>query len=256
MSPLKINQSFEKRGLANISSPELATYSPKGSKQFDPRPPFVTEASDTLRTNPVEPECPMGYNMRMRGTETRELFDRYANMLSARRPRNNKRKFSSRTHIAALSNHSTPSDHAAENAELRQLVLGRQFCYATLKNPFHRLTGHDSSTPTDTTPKSSGVVPPRYAAAHQVAPPSVAAIQNQTATVPGQHGVPFLTRRLDDQRNKRSRAPRRKTPADHRLRNNQLWVHGTVWHSKRVQPRIPVRILLDTGAVGGVLTCP
>ena len=64
----------------------------------------------------------MGYNMRMRGTETRELFDRYANMLSARRPRNIKRKFSSRTHIADLSNHSTPSDHAAENAELRQLL--------------------------------------------------------------------------------------------------------------------------------------
>ena len=190
--------------------------------------------------------------MRMRGTETRELFDRYENMLSTRRPRNNKRKFSSRTHIAALSNHSTPSDHAAENAELRQLVLGRQFCYATLKNPFHRLTGHDSSIPTDTTPKPSGVVPPRYAAAHQVAPPSVAAIQNQTATVPGQHGVPFLTRRLDDQRNKPSRAPQGKTPAD-RLRNDQLWVHGTVWHSKRVQPRIPVEILLDTGAGGGVL---
>ena len=126
-------------------------------------------------------------------------------------------------------------------------------CYATLENPFHRLTGHDSSTPTDTTPKSSGVVPPRYAAAHQVAPPSVAAIQNQTATVPGQHGVPFLTRRLDDQRNKPSRAPQGKTPADHRLRNDQLWVHGTVWHSKRVQPRIPVDILLDTGAGGRVL---
>ena len=75
-------------------------------------------------------------------------------------------------------------------------------CYATLKNPIHRLTGHDSSTPTDTTPKSSGVAPPRYAAACQVAPPSVAAIQNRTATAPGQHGVPFLTRRLDDQRNK------------------------------------------------------
>ena len=75
-------------------------------------------------------------------------------------------------------------------------------CYATLKNPIHRLTGHDSSTPTDTTPKSSGVAPPRYAAACQVAPPSVAAIQNQTATAPGQHGVPCLTRRLDDQRNK------------------------------------------------------
>ena len=87
---------------------------------------FITEASDTLRTNPVEPQCPMGYNMRMRRTETRELFDRYANMLSARRPRNNKRKFSSRAHIAAISNHSaphsTPSDHAAENAELRQLL--------------------------------------------------------------------------------------------------------------------------------------
>ena len=116
-------------------------------------------------------------------------------MLSARRPRNNKRKFSSRTHIAALSNHNTPSDHAAENTELRQLLRDA-------KKSIHRLTGHDSSTPTDTTSKSSGVVPPRYAAAHQVATPSVAAIQNQTATVPGQHGVPFLTRRLDDQRNK------------------------------------------------------
>ena len=100
MSPLKINQSFEKRGLANLSSPELAMYSPKGSKPCHPRPPscnrsdlslevcqrkrpkrahgafkahllvpselerfgvdaitnnFITEASDTLRTNPVEP---------------------------------------------------------------------------------------------------------------------------------------------------------------------------------------------------------
>ena len=180
---------------------------------------FITEASDTLRTNPVEPQCPMGYIMRMRGTETRELFDRYANMLSARRPRNNKRKFSPRTHIAALSNHSaphsTPSDHAAENAELRQLLRDA-------KESIYRLTGRDSSTPTDTTPKSSGVAPPRYAAAYQVAPPSVATIQNQTATAPGQHGVPFLTRRLDDQRNKRnnrdeahpsSAAPPRPCPA-------------------------------------------
>ena len=157
--------------------------------------------------------------MRIRGTETRELFDRYANMLSARRPRNNKRKFSSRTHIAALSNHSalhsTPLDHAAENAELRQLLRDA-------KESIYRLTGRDSSTPTDTTPKSSGVAPPRYAAAYQVAPPSVAAIQSQTATAPGQHGVPFLTRRLDDQRNKRnnrdeahpsSAAPPRPCPA-------------------------------------------
>ena len=106
--------------------------------------------------------------MRIRGTETRELFDRYANMLSARRPRNNKRK------------------------------------YRSAKESIYRLTGRDSSTPTDTTPKSSGVAPPRYAAAYQVAPPSVAAVQNQTATAPGQHGVPFLTRRLDDQRNKRN----------------------------------------------------
>ena len=95
--------------------------------------------------------------MRIRGTEIRELFDRYANMLSARRPRNNKRKFSSRTHIAALSNHSaphsTPSDHAAENEELRQLLRDA-------KESIYRLTGRDSSTPTDTTPKSSGVAPP------------------------------------------------------------------------------------------------
>ena len=180
---------------------------------------FITEASDTLRTNPVESQCPMGYNMRMRGTETRELFDRYANMLSARRPRNNKRKFSSRAHIAAISNHSaphsTPSDHAADNAELRQLLRDA-------KESIYRLTGRDSSTPTDTTPKSSGVAPPRYAAAYQAASPSVAAIQNQTATAPGQHGVPFLTRRLDDQRNKRnnrdethpsSAAPPRPCPA-------------------------------------------
>ena len=105
----------------------------------------------------------MRYNMCIRGTETRELFDRYANMLSARRPRNNKRKFSSRTHIAALSNHSaphsTPSDHAAENAELRQLLRDA-------KESIYRLTGRDSSTPTDTTPKSSGVAPPRYAAVY------------------------------------------------------------------------------------------
>ena len=180
---------------------------------------FITEASDTLRTNPVEPQCPMGYNIRMRGTETRELFDRYANMLSARRPRNNKRKFISRTQIAALSNHSaphsTPSDHAAENAELRQLLRDA-------KESIYRLTGRDPSTPTDTTLKSSGVAPPRYAAAYQAASPSVAAIQNQTATAPGQHRVPFLTRRLDDQRNKRnnrdeahpsSAAPPRPCPA-------------------------------------------
>ena len=180
---------------------------------------FIKEASDTLRTNPVEPQCPMGYNMRMRGTETRELFDRYANMLSARRPRNNKRKFSSRTHIAAIGNHSaphkTPSDHAAENEELRQLLRDA-------KESIYRLTGRDSLTPTDTTPKSSGVAPPRYAAAYQAASHSVAAIQNQTATVSGQHGVPFLTRRFDDQRNKRnnrdeahlpSAAPSRPCPA-------------------------------------------
>ena len=134
-------------------------------------------------------------------------------------------------------------------------VSCRTHPYSITSLPHHRLTGHDSSTPTDTTPKSSGVAPPRYAAACQVAPPSVAAIQNQTATAPGQHGVPFLTRRLDDQRNKPSRAPQGKTPADHRLRNDQLWAHGTVWHSKRVRPRIPVEILLDTGAGGG-LTCP
>ena len=47
------------------------------------------------------------------------------------------------------------------------------------------------------------------------------------------------------------RAPQRRTPAEHRHRNEQLWVHGTVWHSKRVRPRIPVEILLDTGAGGG-----
>ena len=52
-----------------------------------------------------------------------------------------------------------------------------------------------------------------------------------------------------------SRAPQGKTPADHRLRNDQLWAHGTVRHSKRVRPRIPVEILLDTGAGGG-LRCP
>ena len=160
---------------------------------------FVTKASDTLRTNPVEPQSPMGYNMRMRGTETHDLFDRYATMLSARRPRNNKQKFSSRAHVAAISNQSapinTPSDHAAENAELRQLLRDA-------RESIYRLTGRDLPPPTDTTPKSSGVAPPRYAAAYQAASPSLAAIQNQTATAPGQHGVPFLPQRLDDQRNK------------------------------------------------------
>ena len=137
----------------------------------------------------------------MRGTETHELFDRYANMLFACRPRNNKRKFSSRAHIATIGNHSaphsTPSDHATENAETRQLLRDA-------RESIYRLTGHDSSPPTDITPKSSGVAPPRYAAAYQPPSPSLAAIQNQTATAPGQHGVPFLPRRFDDQRNKRN----------------------------------------------------
>ena len=122
-------------------------------------------------------------------------------MLSACRPRNNKRKFSSRAHIAATGNHSvphhTPSDHAAENSELRQLLRDA-------KESIYRVTGRDFSPPTDTTPKSSGVAPPRYATAYQAASPSLAAIQNQTATAPGQHRVPFLLRRLDDQRNKRN----------------------------------------------------
>ena len=350
--------------------------------------------------------------MRMRETETHDIFDRYANMLSARRPRNNKRNFSSRAHIAAIGNHSaphnTPSDHAAENAELRQLLRDA-------RESIYRLTGRDSPPPADTTPKPSGIAPPRYAAAYRAASPSLAAIQNQTSTAPGQHGVPFLHRRLDDQRNKRnngdeahppgaappwpcpaptatrweisafirtnricfrhafgipcgsstkcpynhnlipegyykhlprvnnsvraheptprpvghtgtlapsaesvnalaylpglqcgdddesvgtpdtdtshqeqpfieaypytsgldvwsptvpgmnrghalgavdpgnmpSRAPQGRTPAEHRHRNDQLWVHRTVWHSKRVRPRIPVEILLDTGAGGG-----
>ena len=134
---------------------------------------FVTEASDTLRTNPVEPQCPMGYNMRMRGTETHDLFNRYATMLSARRPRNNKRKFSSRAHVTAISNqsvpHNTPSDHAAENAELRQLLRDA-------RESIYRLTGRDSPHPTDTTPQPSGVAPPHYAAAYQAASPSLAAI--------------------------------------------------------------------------------
>ena len=123
---------------------------------------FVTEASDTLRTNSVEPQCPMGYNMRMRGTESHDLFDRYATMLSARRPRDNKRKFSSRAHVAAIGKqsvpHNTPSDHAAENVELRLLLRDA-------RESIYRLTGRDSPPPTDTTPKSSGIAPPRYAAA-------------------------------------------------------------------------------------------
>ena len=32
--PAENNQSFEKRGLDSLSSPELAIYSPKGSKSF------------------------------------------------------------------------------------------------------------------------------------------------------------------------------------------------------------------------------
>ena len=379
---------------------------------------FVPEASDTLRNNPVEPQCPMGYKMRMRATENHDLFDRYVTMLSARRPRNNNRKFSSRAHVAAIGNqsvpHNTPSDHAAENSELCQLLLdARESIYC--------LTGRDPPPSTDTTPKPTSIAPPRYAAAYQAASLSLAAIQNQTATAPGQHGVPFLHRRLEDQRNKRNnrdevhppgaapprpcpapaatrreissfiranricfrhafgipcvssaecpynhslipkgyykhlprvnksvrahestarpvghtdnlapsaesvnalpvaylaghqcddddgsvgtpdtdtahqeqyfiesypytsgsdvwpptapgtscghalgavdsgnmpiRAPQGRTPAEHRHCNDQLWVHGTVWHSERVRARIPVEILLDTGA-GGDLTCP
>ena len=48
-----------------------------------------------------------------------------------------------------------------------------------------------------------------------------------------------------------SRTPQGTTPTEHRRRNDQIWVHGTVWHSKRVRPRILIEILLDTGAGGG-----
>ena len=163
---------------------------------------FVTEASGTLRTNPVEPQCPMGYNMRMRETATHKLFNRYATILSARRLSNNRRRRILRAHVAAISNQrisqDPPSDHAAEVAELcHHLRDARESIY--------RLTRRDSPPPTDTTSKHPGIAPPRYAEAYQAASPLLAAIKNQAAITPGQHGVPFLHRRLgDDQRNKRN----------------------------------------------------
>ena len=39
-------------------------------------------------------------------------------------------------------------------------------------------------------------------------------------------------------------------PPGRRL-DDQVWVHGTVWHKQRVRPRVPIDMLLDTGAGGG-----
>ena len=43
--------------------------------------------------------------------------------------------------------------------------------------------------------------------------------------------------------------------ADDRLaatqNGQQLWVHGRIWNPRRVAGRIPVGILIDTGAGGG-----
>ena len=160
------------------------------------------ETSDTLRTCPVDPQCPIGYSMRMRGTATHKLLNPYATMLSARRLNSNKRQYCPRTQVAAISNQRTSrdssSDHASEVAELRHLLRDA-------RESIYRLTRRDPPPPTDTTPNHPGIAPPRYAAASQAASPSLAAIKNQAATTPGQHGVPFLHRRLgDDQRNKRN----------------------------------------------------
>ena len=163
----------------------------------------VTEASDTLRTSPIEPQCPMGYNMRMRGTAIHELFKRYTTILSARGLSNNKRQHGPRSHVAAISNQrisrDSSSDHASEVTELLHLLQDA-------RESIYRLIRRDSPPPTDTTRKDPGIAPPRYAAAYQAVPPSLAVIKNQVATTPGQHGVPLLHRKLgDDQRNKRNR---------------------------------------------------
>ena len=162
---------------------------------------FVTEVSDTLPTSPVEPQCPMGYNMRMRGTATHEFFNRYATMMSARKL-SNKRQNSPRTHVAAVNNQRisrySSSDHVSEVTKLRYLLRDAS---ESIYRPIRR----DSPSPTDTTPKHPGVAPLRYAAAYQAASSSLAAIKNQAATTPGQHGLPFLHRRFgDDERNKRN----------------------------------------------------
>ena len=133
---------------------------------------FVTEASETLPTSPVEPQCPMGYNTRMRGTATHEIFNRYATMLSARKL-STKRQQSPRTHVAAVNNQRTSrdfsSDHASEITKLRHLLRNA-------RESIYRIIRRDSPFPTDTTPKHPGVVPSRYAEAYQAASPSLAAI--------------------------------------------------------------------------------
>ena len=111
---------------------------------------FVTEASYTLRTSPVRPQCP--YNMRMmRGTATYQLFDLYATMLSARRLSNNKRQHSPCPHVAAIKNQrisrDSSSDHASEVAELRDLLRDA-------RESIYRLARRNSTPPTDITPKA------------------------------------------------------------------------------------------------------
>ena len=95
-------------------------------------------------------------------------------------------------------------------------------CYATLKNPIHRLTGHDSSTPTDTTPKSSGVAPRvtlQLARSH----PFGSRDPEPDGYSPRSARSAISDSKIGRSTEQASRAPQGKTPADHRLRNDQLW---------------------------------
>ena len=49
--PVENNQKFLKRGLDNLSSPELAMYFPKGSKPFHAKPPDLRHPLPTSRPN-------------------------------------------------------------------------------------------------------------------------------------------------------------------------------------------------------------
>ena len=84
---------------------------------------FVTKASDTLRTNPVEPQSLTGHNTHMRGTATYELCNQYTNMLFACNLSNNEMQHSPRTHVLAVNNQpilrDSLSNHASDVAELR-----------------------------------------------------------------------------------------------------------------------------------------
>ena len=121
----------------------------------------------------------MGYNIRTKEIANHEVCNRYATMLSARRLSNKKRQHIPRAHVAAINNQrisqDPPSDHASEVAEFHHLLRDA-------RESIYRLTRRDSPPPTDTTPKHPGIASPRYAAAYQAAPPSLAAIKNQAAT--------------------------------------------------------------------------